>query len=96
MVQDQYEPEYFVGSFEEVHTATGQRARVDVSYMDSIPQRTGFVNEYEGPGAKTMERLVSVHVFIWLKIPAQPGAGILIILCYLYGSGLWGMCVWGG
>eukprot|EP00903_Cladosiphon_okamuranus_P010696 g10109.t1 len=57
MVQDQYEPEYFVGSFEEVETATGQRSRVDVKYVDSIAQRPGYVNEYDGPGAKTMDRL---------------------------------------
>lgn len=56
MVQDQYEPEYFVGSFEEVETATGKRSRVDVKYMDSITQREGFVNQYEGAGAKTMDR----------------------------------------
>ncbi|CAM9320213.1 unnamed protein product [Scytosiphon promiscuus] len=57
MVQDQYEPEYFVGSFEEVQTDTGKRNRVDVRYVDSIAQKPGFVNEYDGPGAKTMERL---------------------------------------
>lgn len=56
MIQDQYEPEYFVGSFEEVETATGQRRRVDVKYVDSIAQRPGFVNEYDGPGAHTMDR----------------------------------------
>lgn len=56
MVQDQYEPEYFVGSFEEVETATGQRSRVDVKYVDSIAQRPGYLNEYDGPGAKTMDR----------------------------------------
>eukprot|EP00752_Nemacystus_decipiens_P010697 g9526.t2 len=57
MVQDQYEPEYFVGSFEEVETTTGMRSRVDVKYVDSIAQRPGHVNEYDGPGAKTMDRL---------------------------------------
>ncbi|CAN0392863.1 unnamed protein product, partial [Ectocarpus sp. 12 AP-2014] len=57
MVQDQYEPEYFVGSFEELETATGKRNRVDVKYVDSIAQRPGCVNEYDGPGAKTMDRL---------------------------------------
>lgn len=56
MVQDQYEPEYFVASFEEVETDTGKRSRVDVQYVDSIAQKSGFVNEYDGPGAKTMER----------------------------------------
>lgn len=60
MVQDQYEPEYFVGSFDEVETATGQRGRVDVKYVDSIAQRPGYVNEYDGPGAKTMDRCVSL------------------------------------
>lgn len=59
MVQDQYEPEYFVASFEEVETATGQRSRVDVKYVDSIAQRPGCMNEYDGPGAKTMDRSVS-------------------------------------
>ncbi|CAM9467324.1 unnamed protein product [Pylaiella littoralis] len=57
MVQDQYEPEYFVGSFEEIETATGKRARKHVKYVDSIAQRPGFVNEYDGPGAMTMDRL---------------------------------------
>eukprot|EP00904_Undaria_pinnatifida_P003399 jgi/Undpi1/1305/HiC_scaffold_11.g04697.m1 len=57
MVQDQYEPEYFVGSFDEVETASGRRSRVDVKYVDSIPQKVGFVNEFDGPGAVTMDRL---------------------------------------
>lgn len=57
MVQDQYEPEYFVGSFEEVETATDRRSRVHVKYVDSIPQKAGFVNEFDGPGAETMDRL---------------------------------------
>lgn len=56
MVQDQYEPEYFVGSFDEVETASGRRSRVDVKYVDSIPQKVGFVNEFDGPGAVTMDR----------------------------------------
>ena len=56
MIQDQYEPEYFVGSFEEVETATGRRSRVYVKYADSIPQRSGFVNEFDGPRAETMDR----------------------------------------
>lgn len=64
MVQDQYEPEYFVGSFEEVETATGQRSRVDVKYVDSIAQRPGYVNEYDGPGAKTMDRCVSLFLVV--------------------------------
>lgn len=56
MVQDQYEPEYFVGSFEEVETATGRRSRVCVKYVDSIPHKVGFVNEFDGRGAETMDR----------------------------------------
>lgn len=59
MIQDQYEPEYFVGSFERVETATGRRSRVVVKYADTIAHETGFVNEYDGPGAKTMERCVA-------------------------------------
>ncbi|CAM9403458.1 unnamed protein product, partial [Hapterophycus canaliculatus] len=65
MVQDQYEPEYFVGSFEEVENDTGKRSRVDVQYVDSIAQKPGFVNEYDGPSAETMERWVFVlHIQI--------------------------------
>lgn len=56
MVQDQYEPEYFVGSFEEVENATGKRTRVAVKYADAVMQRPGFMNDYDGVGAKTMDR----------------------------------------
>ena len=66
MVQDQYEPEFFIGSFEEVDTATGQRSRVDSKYTDCLPQKAGFINELEGPDAKTMERFVSCIVLMWL------------------------------
>lgn len=56
MVQDQHDPEYFVGSFDEVETATGRRSRVEVKYVDSIAQKPGVVNEYLEPGATTMDR----------------------------------------
>lgn len=56
MVQDQFEPEYFVGSFDEVEAATGRRSKRQLKYADIIDERPGFVNDYDGPSARMMER----------------------------------------
>ncbi|CAM9703918.1 unnamed protein product, partial [Choristocarpus tenellus] len=57
MIQDMYDPEYFVGSYDEVESATGRRTRFISKYTESLATRPGFVNDYEGPEVKTMERL---------------------------------------
>lgn len=56
MIQDQYEPEYYIGSFEQVEKATGQRSLFHVRYADTIGQRPGFDNDFDGAAAKTMNR----------------------------------------
>lgn len=82
MVQDQYEPEYFVGSFEQIETATGQRSRVDVKYADAIAQKPGFVNEYDGPGAKTMERCVASLRCLFLSTFSFTTVFLDLFACY--------------
>lgn len=61
MIQDQYDPEYFIGSFQEVETATGRRSQRFVKYADVIEQRPGFFNDFEADSSKTLDRLVTPY-----------------------------------
>lgn len=89
MIQDQYEPEYFVGSFDQVEISTGQRSRVNVKYADSIPDRQGFVNTFDEAGAETMERWASsAHVVARYHTSRAPWHSFLFpagkVLAYRY------------
>ena len=72
MIQDQYEPELYVGSFDQVETATGQRLLLHVKYADTIEQQPGFINDFDGASAKTMDRQVScgarLTVLYWKSV----------------------------
>ncbi|CAN0466483.1 unnamed protein product [Discosporangium mesarthrocarpum] len=58
MVQDMYDPEYFVASYDEVETATGVRTKISSMYTEILTNRPGFISDLEGASSQTTERWV--------------------------------------
>jgi len=62
-----YNPEWYLGEYDHVNTATGERVRVHAQYSDAVDVPHGWTVDMSDAVAKTMER-VPVHC---MSIPHQ-------------------------
>jgi len=66
-LQNMYNPEWYLGEYDHVNTATGERVRVHAQYSDAVDVPHGWTVDMSDAVAKTMER-VPVHC---MSIPHQ-------------------------
>jgi len=67
MVQNMYNPEWYLGEYDHVNNTTGERVRVHAQYSDAVDVPHGWTVDMSDTVAKTMER-VPVHC---MSIPHQ-------------------------
>ena len=57
MVQNTYDPEWFLGEYDHVNAATGERVRVHAQFADAVDVPRGWTPDMSDSVARTMERL---------------------------------------